>query len=73
MALDALLLVKKSTSSTLSLRLRQASGAHGYHPIDGLLTALAIGSDLPLPSRWLPVVWGSKRTRSSSRLNRRTE
>ena len=26
--------------------------------LDGLLTALAIGPDLPLPSRWLPVVWG---------------
>ena len=28
--------------------------------LDGFLTALAIGPGLPLPSRWMPVIWGGK-------------
>ena len=28
--------------------------------LDGFLTALAIGPGLPLPSRWIPVIWGGK-------------
>jgi hypothetical protein len=25
--------------------------------LDGFLTALALGPGLPLPSRWMPVIW----------------
>jgi uncharacterized protein len=28
--------------------------------LDGFLTALAIAPGLPLPSRWMPVIWGAK-------------
>jgi uncharacterized protein len=28
--------------------------------LDGFLTALAIGPGLPMPSRWMPVIWGGQ-------------
>jgi len=58
MALDAVL--SGQEIDELDAFLASEARPHGYHPIDGLLTALAIGFDLSLPSRWLPVVWGSK-------------
>jgi len=41
--------------------------------LDGFLTALAIGRSVPLPSRWMPIIWGGEGTQWSSQLNKREE
>ena len=39
---------------------RAPENSMGISDLDGILTAIAIGPELIMPSEWLPVVWGGE-------------